>query len=209
MVSLPGTVRGSIQYAHWSQHFMERLFKTWQVCPMTDWIMAISLITFPLTSSLIVQKERCDLGLIGREGRVWNSNLFVFSNKFMLLTWQVGHEFGGSLTRLVCLSKRSELIKTKFLTCQQLRTDRPIMRFLRTSSFIPPTFPSVLLADRCTKHLASSTEVTLLLKFENQSEARVLPYKNYFQHTKIFHGMSTQFKAKLHMDTLFFQVCHF
>jgi hypothetical protein len=147
---------------------------------------------------------------MGREGRVRDSNLFVFSNKFMLLTRQVGHEFGGSPTRLVRLSKCSKLIKTKFLTCQHLRTDRPIMRFLRTSSFIPPTFSSVLLADRCTKHLASSTEVTLLLKFEYQSEAYVLPYKSYFQHTKIFHGiMSTQFQAKLHVDTLFFKVCHF
>jgi len=45
-----------------------------------------------------------------------------------------------------------------------------ILLLLRTTAFLQPTFLSVLLADGHPEHLASSSEVTLLLNVENHTK---------------------------------------
>jgi hypothetical protein len=54
-----------------------------------------------------------------------------------------------------------------------------VLLFLKINSFSWSTFSSVLLINKCHKHLESSTEVTLLFNFETQSKTAFFKVSAY------------------------------
>jgi hypothetical protein len=83
---------------------------------------------------------------------------------------------------------------------------------LRTSAFLQPTFLSVLLADGHPEHLASSTEVTLLLNMENHTKTHIIAlfalHTQLFKTSKSFCCIFPQFTAKFDAYMLFFKIYH-
>lgn len=81
---------------------------------------------------------------------------------------------------------------------------------LRTTAFLQPIFLSVLLVDGHPEHLASSTEVTLLLNVENHTKTCVLALfaLNTLLSTLLKFLLQTQFTATSDSYTLFFKIYH-
>jgi hypothetical protein len=73
-------------------------------------------------------------------------------------------------------------------------------RFLRTNASLQPTFLSVLLVDGHPGHLASSTEVTLLLNMENHTKSCILALSAL--HTLL----STLLKFLLHFSPVYSKI---